>query len=445
MPVALPHQLQGASFLSRRRTALLADEPRVGKTGAAILGADDAGALRVCVVTTASGRPVWARGFADWSLFPRRTAVFYGGALTEEHLKADLLVIGWAAVDKLLAAKPERYDLLLLDESHYAKSAEAKRTAATYGSFRGQSRGWGLCDLAERVWCLTGTPLPNAPNDAWPMLRALAPERLTTEFGPCDVTAYQTFLHRYCVVRTKHISRYTKVDVVVGGRNLDELKARLDGFWLRRTQKDVGITTPIYELLPIHITAAQRKAIEAEVEDAAEILDAAETGETKALDMHLGPLRRLTGTIKAAGVAQAVKDEMESGLDKVVVMAWHRDVLNALEDELSRFGCVRVDGGTSPTARDKAMQDFQGDPAVRVFLGQIVACGEAIDLSAAAELIFAESSSVPKDMKQAALRITNHGQQRQPRVRVAALEGSIDEALQAILVRKVEAIKGVQG
>lgn len=445
MPVALPHQIEGAHFLSRRRTALLADEPRVGKTGAAILGADDAGAIRICVVTTASGRPVWARGFKDWSLFPRRCAVFYGGTLTDEHLSADLLVIGWAAVEKLLAAKPARYDLLLLDESHYAKSAETKRTRAVYGVFNGQGRGWGLCDLAKRVWCLTGTPLPNAPNDAWPMLRALAPERLTTRHGPIDVTSYQSFLHRYCIVRTKRISRWTKVDVVVGGRNLDELKARMDGFWLRRTQKDVGITTPIYELLPIHISEADRKRIEAEVEDAAEILDAAETGETKSLEMHLGPLRRLTGTIKAAGVAQAVKDEMESGLDKVVVMAWHRDVLTALEEELSQFGSVRVDGQTSPTNRDAAMQAFQTDPAIRVFLGQIVACGEAIDLSAAAELIFAESSSVPKDMKQAALRVTNHGQRRQPRVRVAALEGSIDEALQAILVRKVEAIKGVQG
>ena len=46
-------------------------------------------------------------------------------------------------------------------------------------------------------------------------------------------------------------------------------------------------------------------------------------------------------------------------------------------------------------------------------------------------------------MAQAALRITNHGQKRQCRVRVAALEGSVDEALQAIVIRKVATNKEI--
>ena len=43
----------------------------------------------------------------------------------------------------------------------------------------------------------------------------------------------------------------------------------------------------------------------------------------------------------------------------------------------------------------------------------------------------------------AALRITNFGQKRQTRVRVCALEGSIDEAFARILTRKVETIRTV--
>ena len=78
-----------------------------------------------------------------------------------------------------------------------------------------------------------------------------------------------------------------------------------------------------------------------------------------------------------------------------------------------------------------------------MFIGQIQAAGEAIDLSASAELIFAESSFVPKDMQQMAFRITNHTQARQPRVRVAVLEGSIDDAIQSALLRKWAAINEV--
>jgi len=441
MPTALPHQIEGARFLSERRCALLADAPRVGKTGAAILAADDILARKILVITTASGRPVWVRGFADWSMFPRNVAALYPGESRKAFDAADVQIVGWAALDKMRDAGP--WDLIIPDENHYAKSVDAKRTQHLYGPMKGLSRGAGLCDRAGIIWPLTGTPIPNAPNDLYPTLRALVPERLTDEWGPTDVTRYDDFLRRYCIVRQKQISRFNKIDVVVGGRNLEELKARLDGFILRRTQQDVGIRPPNFEILPIHISAAQRRALEAEIPDAEEILDAAETGETKSLEMHLGPLRRITGTIKTRGVVDLVREEISDGLDKIVLMAWHKDTLDALQEGLSDLGVVRVDGASTAKHRDAAQQTFAGNPGVKVFLGQIVACGEAIDLSASAELLFVESSFVPKDMAQASLRITNHGQTRQPRVRVAALEGSIDEALQTILVRKVETIREV--
>ena len=46
-------------------------------------------------------------------------------------------------------------------------------------------------------------------------------------------------------------------------------------------------------------------------------------------------------------------------------------------------------------------------------------------------------------MKQMSLRITNHTQSRSTRVRVATLEGSVDDALQSILLRKWSAIREV--
>ena len=430
---ALPHQIAGARFLADRKTALLADAPRVGKTGAAIIAADYILAQRTLVITTASGRPVWRRGFADWSLFRQRAAVAEG-TLTKEHMTADRLIVGWPALSKFadqLAA--EQWDLVIVDESHYAKNPEAKRTEALYG---------GLTERAERVWCLTGTPIPNAPNDLWAMMRALCPERLTAAHGPDDVTRYDDFVARYCITKPKRLSRWNTITVVIGGKNLDELRQRLDGFWLRRTQQDVGITGPIYEILPITLSRAQQRKIEAEVDGAEDILAAAETGETRGLDVELGTLRRITGTIKADGVIAAVRDEFDCGLDKVVIMAWHKDVMDRIAAGLSQFGVVRVDGSTTADKRQKAQDTFQHGEA-RVFVGQIIACGEAIDLSASSELIFAESSFVPKDMTQAALRITNHGQTRQPRVRVAALEGSIDEALQTVLTRKIATNKEV--
>lgn len=443
----LPTQLSGAHFLASNQYALLADEPRVGKTGTAIIAADYVMASTILVITTASGRGVWKRGFADWSAFPRSIQI----ALPCDKVTAQVVIVGWPSISKpkLLAQLLERrWDVLISDEDHFAKNYQARRTQALYGEL--DSGGAHLLNMralyakADRVWPLTGTPLPHSPADTYPRLRALAPERLRADEakGWPDVMKYDDFLHRYCVVRMKKISNFNRIPVVIGGRNLPELKSRLEGFSLLRTQADVGIRPPHYDLLPLVCTPAQKRAAEADLDKAA-ILKAAADGGTRDLEMHLGPLRRLTGEIKAHAVVEAVKEEFDCGLDKIVLAYWHKDVGRVLMDGLSQFGVVGIDGSTPPDARQKNVDAFTTDPACRVFLGQIEAAGESIDLSAAAVLWFVETSFSPKSMKQMSLRITNHGQQRQAVVKVCVLEGSIDEALQASLMRLWTAIREV--
>ena len=110
----LPHQTIGAEFLADRRVALLADEPRVGKTGAAILATDDTLASRVLIVTTASGRPVWVRGFRDWSAFDIPTRAVYGEL---GGLDGDLrLIVSWSEIAKHAEALGNvQWGVLILD------------------------------------------------------------------------------------------------------------------------------------------------------------------------------------------------------------------------------------------------------------------------------------------------------------------------------------------
>ena len=110
------------------------------------------------------------------------------------------------------------------------------------------------------------------------------------------------------------------------------------------------------------------------------ILAAAEAGKTHELDMELGRLRHVTGLIKARAVASAVKEEFENGLEKIVLAYWHRDVGDVLETLLQPHGVVRLDGSTLPHAREQVEKRFRS-PANKVFLVQIEAGCEAIDLS----------------------------------------------------------------
>ncbi len=449
----LPTQLSGALFLANRSAALLADEPRVGKTGTAIMAADYCFARTILVVTTASGRNVWNRAFAQWSTFGRRVQV----VTPKDTIRpdSDVLIVSWGSIaEPSLRARLlyRHFDLLILDESHYAKSFEARRTQTVFGSLVEDDsakllESTALHKRAGAAWCLSGTPMPNSPLDLYPMLRSLAPERLAANLdrGWPDVSAYSVFKKRYCVTKpvkigSGYMARY--VDVVIGGRNEGELAARLVDFMLLRTQADVGIRAPLYETFPLAVSDANRRETEKGVKSR-DVLSAAETDDTRALEMHLGPLRRLTGEIKARATVEAIKEEFDCGLDKIVLTYWHRDVGKILLDGLSQFGVVGIDGSTPPDKRLRAETSFRDPKGPRVFLAQIEAAGEAIDLSAAAELFFVETVFSPKAMKQASLRITNHEQKRQARVRVATLAGSIDEALQEILLRKWSTIRKV--
>jgi SNF2 family DNA or RNA helicase len=446
--IPFQHQIDGAKFLAERDAGLLADEPRVGKTGAAIMAADMNLEEKILVITTASGRPVWNRAFRDWSPFNRDVQVI---SKATDTLKSACAIVGWGGapspqIRSMLLRR--KWDRIISDEDHMAKSFEAARTRALYGEPHEDgalvNTSTALIRAAEgKVWCLTGTPQPSDPRDWYPRLRSLRPGCLKAHGDMPDVTKFSHFMHRYGEYRFKKIGNgWKKVPVFIKGKNLAELNARIGDFMLLRTQQDVGIREPIYDILPLAISPAMRREAEGDLKSE-QIIAAAENGDTRALEMHLGPLRRLTGEIKAHAVVEAVKDEFACGLDKIVLAYWHKDVGQVLKDGLSTYGVVGIDGSTPTNIRGAAEQRFLHDPSVRVFLGQIQAAGEAIDLSSAANLWFVETSFTPKDMKQMSLRVTNHTQTRQVLVRVCVMENSIDEALQEILVRKWSAIREV--
>ena len=439
----MPTQITGAQFLAARHRALLADEPRVGKTGAAIIAADMIIAKSIDVITTASGRAVWRRGFATWSKFGRSVGIV---GVDKDAVNCDVRIFSYNGATTFASRRDN--DLVILDESHNCKNPEAKRTEAILGkSMAGGARMFNanaFVSPTTKAWFLTGTPLPHDPSDIWTTMRSSCPDRLLandTRDWP-DVTKFEDFRHRYCIVRMKKISTFNRIPVVIGGKNEDELRERLGDFILRRTQRDIGIRPSVFELFPMIVSAPVRKQIDGDVNKVL-ILEAAKNGDTSLLNMELGPLRRLTGNIKARCVVDAVKEEFASGLDKIVLMYWHREVGDVLQAGLEKFNPLRIDGSTPTAEREQFELAFRNNKENRIMLGQIQAAGEAVDFSSANELWFVETSFTPKDQAQAAMRITNVNQTRNTFVRVCCIEGSIDEALQASHLRLWTAINGV--
>lgn len=425
-----PYQEVGAAFLAGRKAALLADEMRLGKCAQAISACDRLNALNVTVICPASVVENWRREFAKWSDRGRSLEVW----------SYDMAARG-------NANRWDGIDVLILDEAHYLKNHNAKRTKVIFGE-KCDGDG-GLIEQAKHVWLLTGTPMPNDPSELWPALRALAPE---TIFNPKSSRPYSfwQYVNKYC----KTVDNGFGIKIV-GGKNHDALKAKLDTFMLRRTLAEVKPEIPAITFDDLYV---EGKTYDSEVRrggdgcfyPSREVELIRRTLEEKGVEglreiaPQVATLRRYTGMVKVQGVVDWVREFLDNGGGKIVLFAHHREVIAQIRQHVGELHCC-IDGSFTPEQRQWQVDMFNENADRRVFIGQIQAAGEGIDLSAADEMIFVESSWVPKDNAQAAWRIMNLAQGRPKLVRFATLAGSIDEQVSRAVRRKTIDIAKIFG
>ena len=112
----------------------------------------------------------------------------------------------------------------------------------------------------------------------------------------------------------------------------------------------------------------------------------------------LNMLYTLTGTAKVPVLVEMLlKWLSDPSKGKLCIFAHHLDILNALSDGAglsnsasSTTKFIRIDGSTSPKARQEEMRRFQTDPTVRIAILGITAAGVAVTLTAASTVWFAE-------------------------------------------------------
>ena len=440
-----PYQDKGADWLAGRRRGLLADEMGLGKTAQAIVAADRAGCRTALVLAPAAVGENWRREFLRWQATPRTAKVVR--KIDDLVQPPDVAVLSYDMARSrpiLNALLSRRWDVLVCDEAHYLKNPGAARTRAVLGP-RLDEVG-GLVSAADRVWGLTGTPMPNWPNELWPLLRAFAPEAI-------GKTAYWSFQKSFCV----SVPLPNGQSKIVGVRDAERLKALVAPVMLRRKKADVLTDLPPLREGEIPLSGGTDLALAGgdgetarlirEIQAQALLSDDVDKGVglvlQNASQESVSRLRRITAGVKAQALAPLLAEEMEQRSDKLVVMAWHGETLDTMQDALAPFGAVRLCGKTAPAQRQAAIDAFQNDPACRVFVGQIQAAGTGITLTAASDLVFAEMSWTPSDNAQAAMRVHRIGQSRPVMIRYATLAGTIDEAVVRVLRRKTQAIRSV--
>ena len=427
-----PYQRLGIEWLASNRRAYLADEPGLGKSLQAVRACDAIGATRILVVCPASVVAVWASEFRKWQTIPRKIVTVTD---VRTLLRLDFEGVTICSYDRANDVRrrlsPGKVHVLVVDEAHYIKTRTAARTKCIL-----PLKGNSLADAADFVWLLSGTPTPNNPSELWAVLRSRFPQTILNARGlPME---FWEFARRYCLVKNGAFGL-----VIKGGRNIDELRGRISAIFLRRRVSDVLTDLPPMLWGDLPVTAVMPAMDDPEWAGKVQAaMDAGRWREVERLATEQGSYARLIGMAKVDPVCDLLIEEMEAkAVGKVVVWAWHRDVIAAIVQRLEGYGVTQITGSSTPGQRASAVEAFQSPGGPRVLVGQIKAAGTGLTLTAACEEIFVEQSWVPADNAQAAKRCHRIGQDRPVRVRVAHVAGSIDERISTALREKSEAVE----
>jgi len=380
-------QIPAINALASHPHFLLGDDPGLGKTISAIGALEKVSAYRNLVVAPASVCPQW------------REVLNYE---SPEIAKSTEVISYNKAQEFALHAKKKKllFDALILDEAHFLKTSESQRTKAIF------SDDYGLARRAHFKWALTGTPVLNRPRELYPIMSTLAGHLIA------PYNSYNAFAQRWCGAYWEGPNRGMNDR---GASRTEELAQRLSQFMLRREMAEVLPWLPpqIVTRVPLTLSKEDNEIIneaEREIENRESYISTVMEDYSQLGDS--ARLCKAVGLAKINSVVRFVDDLLET-VDKIVVFAWHREVVEALRDRLSERGCSPVlhYGGLSDSVKARNKQTFITDKKCKVFIGNIRSSGTGLDglQKVSNNAVFAELSWTPGEMDQCVGRLKRLG------------------------------------
>lgn len=413
----LPFQRAGINYLFRRKFAILADEQGLGKTIQAIGTLNKLGIRKAVIIAPVSLLGNWERELFGWLVTTKDIGVARVPRQFPEKIP-EVLVLSYGlfsdeksfkALEKWLGE--EVFDALIIDEAHRLKNYASKRTVNVLDNFSSKF---------SHHYILTGTPIDDRPVDIYPILKKFAPDRI-------DSLTYWGFAKKF---NGAHEGPFGWQ--LGNGSNLDILNGRLRGScFLRREKSEVLKELPPKFFTYVYIPKDKflAKLVEEEI-----VLEKTP---------HYATARKALGLAKLSFAVEYIKDLFKGGKKKLLIFAWHTEVIEALEEALKEFNPVSITGDTPPEKRTKIVDIFQRHDDIGPFIGNIQAAGEGLTLTASQDAVFVEMSERPSKNNQAMDRCHRIGQKENVNIHFLLVEGSLDERVLGITKRKSKDIEKI--
>jgi SNF2 family DNA or RNA helicase len=420
-----PFQEEGVRLLEKfNGRALLADDMGLGKSCQSLVYMKMHPELRpALLIVPATLKLNWHREIRKWipeeaddvQIIQGRQAVF------NDDYK--ITIINYDILKDYVDLLTEvGYKIMILDESHAIKNPKAMRTKVVKKISR----------RINKIICLSGTPITNRPIEFFTTLNMLNHQLFPNWFH---------FGMEFCGGDMENGFK--------GHSNTDKLHKILeDAFMIRRLKKDVLKELPPKQRTVIPLEINNRREYNKAENDIVQYLYETEGQEIaqKAIFAEVlvkfERLKQLTIEGKRIQIFNWIDNFLESG-EKLILFAVHHSTIDMIIEKYPEI-TVKLDGRNSPKQKQNAVDEFQTNPEIKLFMGNINAAGVGINLTASSNVALLELPWVPALCDQAEDRAHRIGQTSDS-VNIYYLLGNntIEERMAEIIDSKREVISAI--
>ncbi len=394
------YQVFGAKFALVQRRAILGDEMGLGKTIQAIAamahlaanggdrtGPVKTGSVHFVVVCPATVLVNWTHEIAKHSTLASYRVHGEGRAKTVDQwaLEGGVAVTTFETLRLLQLPDDTAIAMVVVDEAHYVKNADALRSRAI----------GALVSRVDRVLFMSGTPMENRVEEFRTLVAYLRPEIAAT------------------------------LDAADGVAGADAFRRAVAPVYLRRNQDDV--------LTELPARIEQEDWVELSPADSVVYRAAVADGNFMAMRRAAYVTADVERSSKLGRLAQILADAADDG-HKVVVFSFFLDVLATVHALAAPYAFGPLTGAVSPVERQALVDRFTAADGFAVLVSQIQAGGVGLNIQAASVVVLTEPQWKPSTEEQAIARCHRMGQTRPVQVHRLLAEDCVD-ALMLEVVR----------
>lgn len=416
------YQIVSDQIYSRRKFLLNADDIGLGKTITGICSFTDPKKLPAVVVLEPHLQIQWIERIKEFiptlKVHRIKSMKNYTLPTADVYIITYNKLFAWA---KILSEFIQNAIYDEVQQLRVANKSEDKLSDKYAGSQYLNSR-------IEYKLGLSGSPIYNYGDEMFNIMDNLQ--------GGC-LGSRDEFLREWCSYQGRH---YIVNDPQAFGTYLME-----NFLMIRRTAEDVGIELPeeIKTIQEVPYNERVLDEIKGDILQLARMVMAGKFGESgqAALEFDV-KLRQQTGIAKAPFVAELCKDILDKG-NKLVLVAWHREVWDIYMEVLKEFNPVGYTGTESPAAKQRSKSAFMSDDSQVLLLS--LRSGTGLDgiQTVCNHIVHGELDYSPEVHKQCTGRLKRPGQTKSVISIFPIAEGGSDPFITNILGLKDSQSTGI--